>query len=91
MADLLEYFIGVGSVAGISAAKKSEIHTRAGHYLHLEPGATMLAGGGYVPESKWLKAIRQEIAYNLDEFKGILASQDFKKYFGEMEGEKTED
>ena len=71
-----------------AASKKSEIHTRAGYYLHLEPGATMLAGGAYVPESKWLAAIRQEIAYNTAEFNGILNSKDFKQYFGEMEGEK---
>jgi uncharacterized protein (TIGR02453 family) len=71
-----------------AAPKKSEIHTRAGYYLHLEPGATMLAGGAYLPESKWLKAIRQEIAYCTDEFMGILNDKDFKKYFGEMAGEK---
>lgn len=70
------------------APKKSEIHTRAGYYLHLEPGATMLAGGAYLPESKWLKAIRQEIAYNTAEFRGILNDGNFKKYFGEIEGEK---
>lgn len=71
-----------------SAPKKSEIHTRAGYYIHIEPGATMLAGGAYVPESTWLKAIRQEISYNLEEFKGILNGKDFKQYFGEMDGEK---
>lgn len=71
-----------------AASKKSEIHTRAGYYLHLEPGATMLAGGAYVPESKWMAAIRQEIAYNTAEFNGILNGKEFKQYFGEMEGEK---
>ncbi|MBV6442613.1 MAG: hypothetical protein EPGJADBJ_04332 [Saprospiraceae bacterium] len=71
-----------------SAPKKSEIHSRAGYYLHLEPGATMLAGGAYLPESKWLKAIRQEIAYNTTTFQNILNDKDFQKYFGEMEGEK---
>ena len=71
-----------------SAAKKSEIHSRAGYYLHLEPGATMLAGGAYLPEGKWLKAIRQEIAYNSTEFRGILNGPDFKRYFGAMQGEK---
>lgn len=71
-----------------SAPKKSEIHTRAGYYIHLEPGASMLAGGAYLPESAWLKAIRQEIAYNFEEFKSILADKDFKRYFGEIEGEK---
>lgn len=75
--------------AHVSAApKKSEIHTKAGYYLHLEPGETMLAGGAYFPESKWLAAIRQEIAYNTEEFKGILNDKNFKQIFGEMEGEK---
>lgn len=71
-----------------SAPKKSEIHSRAGYYLHLEPGATMLAGGAYLPENKWLKAIRQEIAYNTATFQNILNDKDFQKYFGEIEGEK---
>ncbi len=71
-----------------SAPKKSEIHTRAGYYIHLEPGASMLAGGAYVTESVWLKAIRQEITYNLEELKGILGNKEFKQYFGEIEGEK---
>lgn len=71
-----------------SAAKKSEIHTRAGYYFHLEPGASMLAGGAYLPEGPWLKAIRQEISYNLEEFKEIMNAPDFKKYFGDIEGEK---
>ncbi len=71
-----------------AAAKRSEIHTKAGYYIHIEPGASMLAGGAYLPEGPWLKAIRQEIAYNGDEFRGILDEPEFKKYFGEMEGEK---
>lgn len=71
-----------------AAAKKSEIHTKAGYYLHLEPGETMLAGGAYLPESQWLKAIRQEIAYNTAEFNGILNGKEFKQFFGEIEGEK---
>jgi uncharacterized protein (TIGR02453 family) len=71
-----------------AAPKKSEIHTRAGYYLHVEPGATFLAGGAYLPESPWLKAIRQEIAYCTEEFTNILDGQAFKKCFGELEGEK---
>ena len=71
-----------------AAPKKSEIHTRAGYYLHLEPGGTFLAGGAYLPESNWLKAIRQEIAYCTEEFEGILNNPDFSRYFGTLEGEK---
>ncbi len=71
-----------------SAAKKTEVHSRAGYYVHIGPGESMLAGGAYMPESNWLKAIRQEIHYNTDEFKKILNSKSFRQYFGEMEGEK---
>jgi uncharacterized protein (TIGR02453 family) len=70
------------------AAKKTEVHARSGYYIHLEPGGSMLAGGAYTPESAWLKAIRQEIAYNQEEFEGILKGEEFKKYFGGLEGEK---
>lgn len=73
-----------------SAPKKSEIHTRAGYYIHLEPGDSMLAGGAYVPEAKWLKAIRQEIAYNAAEFKKVLNDKSFRQYFGTIEGEKLQ-
>ncbi len=70
------------------AVKKSDIHSRAGYYIHLEPGGSFLAGGAYLPQGDWLKAIRQEIAYNPEEFKGILKAPSFKKYFKEMEGEQ---
>lgn len=72
-----------------AAAKRSEIHSRAGYYIHVEPGGgSMLAGGAYLPQGPWLKAIRQEIAYNADELKGILNSKDFKNIFGSIEGEQ---
>jgi len=71
-----------------SALKRSEIHSRAGYYIHIGSGESMLAGGAYLPQGPWLKAIRQEIAYNGDEFRSIMNSPSFKKYFGEIEGEK---
>ncbi|HLO44960.1 MAG TPA: DUF2461 domain-containing protein [Leadbetterella sp.] len=70
------------------AAKKSEIHTRSGYYIHIEPGDSMLAGGAYLPQGDWLKGIRQEIDYNGADLVKILENPDFKKTFGEIEGEK---
>lgn len=70
------------------ATKRSEIHTKAGYYIHIEPGASMLAGGAYLPQGPWLKAIRQEIAFNGDELRTILNHKDYKKYFNVMEGEQ---
>lgn len=71
-----------------SAAKKSEIHSRAGYYIHIGPGESMLAGGAYLPQGPWLKAIRNEIAYNADAFRKIVNGKSFREYFGEMEGEQ---
>ena len=60
----------------------------AGYYLHIEPGASFVGGGAYMPESRYLKAIRYEIFENIDEYKAILESEGFGKYFGGMFGEK---
>lgn len=71
-----------------AAAKKSEIHSQAGYYFHLEPGQSILAGGAYLPKGDWLRAIRAEIDENAKALKKILNSKSFKKYFEEIEGEK---
>ncbi len=60
----------------------------AGYYLHIQPGSSFLAGGLYMPESKILKNIRQEIDYNADEFKAILNNPKFKKVFGGLDDHK---
>lgn len=70
------------------ATKKSELHSLAGYYLHIEPGESFLAGGAYLPTGDWLKAIRKEIDENAGELKKILSSKNFKNTFGEMKGEK---
>lgn len=57
-------------------------------YLHLEPGNTMLAGGLYKPDTDMLKKIRQEIDYNADTLKAILANAGFMQYFGDLRGDK---
>jgi len=75
--------------AYISAGgRKSEVHEKAGYYIHIEPGASLLAGGAYVPGTDWLKAIRQEIDYNQKEFLSVIRNKNFKEYFGELDGEK---
>ncbi len=59
-----------------------------GYYIHLEPGEGMLAGGMYMPPGPWIKAVRQEVDYNLDEFRAIIDATDFKEQFGELDGER---
>lgn len=87
-ADKAPYKTHLG--AYISASKsKSDIHSYAGYYIHIEPsGESMLAGGAYMPQGPWLKNIRKEIHYNGDEFRSIIGHEAFTKTFGEMEGEK---
>ena len=60
----------------------------AGYYFHIEPGGSMIAGGAYVPPSQWLNAIREKISDEPDEFLKIINDKNFKKYFGNIEGEK---
>jgi uncharacterized protein (TIGR02453 family) len=55
-----------------------------GYYVHIEPGQCMLAGGIYMPRPEVLKLLRQEIFYNIKEFKGIIEHKNFVKYFGEF-------
>lgn len=83
--DKTPYKINLGAHLAAHAEKP---HDRAGYYIHLEPANTFLAGGAYLPPSPWLKAIRQSIDRNGKEFQKILNSANFKKYFGEMEGDK---
>ncbi len=60
----------------------------AGYYLHVEPGSYFLAGGIYMPPSPVLRAIRNEIYHNIDEFLEILGEKKFTQYFGQIWGEK---
>lgn len=55
----------------------------AGYYIHAEPGNCFLAGGLWLPEKEELAKIRQEIDYNLEEFRSIINSKAFKKNFPE--------
>lgn len=67
---------------GAYFAKGGRKSVYAGYYMHLEPGASMLAGGIWMPEPEALKRIRQEIYYNSVEFKSLLGAKSFIDYFG---------
>ena len=62
--------------------------TFAGYYFHLQPGQTFVASGAYQPSPEALKEIRYEMYDNIEEFLKIVSGKDFKKYFGEIAGEK---
>ncbi len=53
----------------------------AGYYMHIEPGKSFAAVGLWDPPPAHLAAIRQEIDYNLDEWRNIISNKVFKKTF----------
>ncbi|WP_289057603.1 DUF2461 domain-containing protein [uncultured Flavobacterium sp.] len=58
---------------------------RAGYYVHIEKGASFIAGGFYSPESEDLKKVRKEIAFFYDDLQEILNDKNFKKEFGSLD------
>jgi uncharacterized protein (TIGR02453 family) len=66
-----------------SAAPKGKLG--AGYYVHLQPGASFIAAGIYMPPATELQAIRQEIYFNGDTLEAILRQTSFKKIFGGLE------
>lgn len=63
----------------INARGKKSNH--CGYYIHLEPGNCMLAGGSWCMPSNMLKAVRQSVVDNIEEFRSIVEDPAFKKYF----------
>ena len=76
---------------GIYLAKGGRHSGYAGYYLHIEPQDRSFIGGGlYQPEPAALKRIRQEIDYNADALRHILAELPFKELFSGLQGEKLQ-
>jgi uncharacterized protein (TIGR02453 family) len=65
----------------IKGGKKSPL---AGYYFHLEPGASFVGGGIWMPTPENLKRVRQEVDYCFDEFKKILSSKKFRAVYGDL-------
>ena len=61
---------------------------RSGYYIHLEKGASFIAGGLYCPEADDLKKIRKEIAFFYDDLQEILDEKNFKREFGNFAREE---
>lgn len=58
-----------------------------GYYLHIEPGASFVAGGSYIPPSPWLSAIREKITADGEQLLAIINSKEYKKFYTGLEGE----
>lgn len=63
----------------INACGKKSNH--CGYYVHLQPGHCLLAGGSWCMPPAMLKAVRQSIYDNIDEYRAIVEDPDFKQFF----------
>ena len=59
-----------------------------GYYLHIEPGNSFIAGGMHNPPPDILKSVRTFIYDNVQEFRNIIEKDSFKKFFGDLPGNK---
>lgn len=77
--DKTPYKTHMGAYIASHGGRKSP---RGGYYFHLEPGVCFASAGIWMPEPAMLKALRESVYENIDEFKEIINEKDFKTYFG---------
>ncbi len=65
----------------INGGRKSPM---AGYYVHIQPGESFVAGGLFRPDSKILRAVRDEIYYNHKDFGEIVLHKEFQSFFGKL-------
>ncbi|MTI41802.1 DUF2461 domain-containing protein [Fulvivirga lutimaris] len=61
---------------------------RGGYYFHLEPGNVLIGGGFFSPSKEDLQRIREEIVEDQEPMRQILSDKQFKKHFGQLQGEQ---
>lgn len=79
--DKTPYKTHIGIFINPPEGKKS---LRCGYYLHLEPQHTFVAAGTIQLPTPLIKAIRQSIFDNIDEYLAIIESPEFRRYFPEV-------
>ena len=84
--DKTPYKTHLGTYICAGGGRKSE---RSGYYLHLEPGNCLLSGGLWCPQPAVLKAVREAVYDNIDEFKEIIENHRFSDIFTFGEDENT--
>jgi uncharacterized protein (TIGR02453 family) len=69
---------------GSFMAKGGRKSMQAGYYFHIEPEASFVGGGLYMPPSDKLKMVRNYLAEHGDEFLEIINKKEFKSVYPEM-------
>ncbi|NRT15238.1 uncharacterized protein (TIGR02453 family) [Flavobacterium sp. 28A] len=70
------------SHVGVWLSSGAKGNNRAGYYVHIERGASFIAGGFYSPLPDDLKKVRKEIAFFHEDLEEIINNKIFKKEFG---------
>lgn len=73
---------------GSYIAKGGRSSTRAGYYFHIDPDASFIGGGIYMPGPDVLKALRTAIYDQPDTFLEIIEDPGFKNIYPTIDGEK---
>ena len=73
---------------GAFIAKGGRKSINAGYYFHIDPAGSFAGGGVYMPANEPLKAIREYIAENGEEFLDIIQDKNFKKIYPELMDDK---
>lgn len=73
---------------GAFIAKGGRKSINAGYYFHIDPEGSFAGGGIYMPANEPLKAIREYIAENGEEFLDIIQDKNFKKIYPELMDDK---
>ncbi len=76
--DKTPYKTHIGIYINPPFGKKSPT---CGYYFHIEPDNCLVAGGAWCPPSPQLRAIRQDIYDNVDEYIEILDNPVFRQYY----------
>ncbi len=73
---------------GAFIAKGGRKSMNAGYYFHIDPEGSFAGGGVYMPPAEPLKAIREYLAENGEEYLDIVQNKNFKKIYPEMMDDK---
>jgi uncharacterized protein (TIGR02453 family) len=84
--DKTPYKTNCSAVIVEGGKKEKEI---PGLYFEIGYKTLNIYGGVYMASTPQVKAVRDEIAYNLKEFQALVNEKNFKKLFGEILGEKV--
>jgi len=75
-------------VAAVFPVRGLPKNSGPGLYFHISPEEVLIGGGIYMPEPDLLRSVREQIAAHPKQFLAIVEGREFRKAFGELEGEQ---